>query len=339
MTVETLEWLDGFRYGGLALRYDFVGSGCAVASGIGVDNGVDDYGFSAGFASGSVIYKNVSATATKVSGVHYRIPSTNTDVDREMMRFRAGTTTHLSLWVSPTTFLVQVKRGDGTLLGTSPSPVASAVGDICYLEMKATIDDAAGTVEVRNFGAPIITLSGIDTRNGGSAFVDNVGIGGFSRQDRFDDFYIDTTNFRCTTTRTPHIRDLATVGAGSSTDWGSVGASSNWDAVNDGISIDSDASYVASSTVGELDLYALTDFPPGGSIVGVVQWAVARKDDASARTMAFVLKSGASESDGPGKSLTNSYACYARALETDPSTGVAFAPASFQPEIGMKVAA
>lgn len=338
----TLEWADGFRYGGLSLRYEGVGSGCSVGSGIGADNGVDDYGFNAGFAAGSTISKNVSATATKVVGVRYRIADTNPETPREIVRLRNGATVHLSLRVDPTTFLVQVLRGDGTVLGTSANPIDSARGTWHYLELKGTIDDAAGAVEVRDFGVPIITLSGVDTRNGGSAVVDNVGLGGFSRQDRFDDFYIDTSTFRCTTTHTPTIFDLAPTGAGSSTDWVATGAGGvNWDAVNDDTSVDSDTSYVASSTVGALDLYALTDLPAGaGSIVGVMQWAVARKDDASARILQLAMKSGATESDGSNISLANSYAAYWRALETDPNTGAAWAASAVNAlELGEKVAA
>jgi len=319
----TLLWCDGFRRSPNGV-YEAVGFNSNSNSAAGRDNGIDSYGLS--MDSGiSGVTKVVPAAQTMIAGVAYYLW-----VDtRGVMSFAGGGVTHLTLQVT-SAMQVQVLRA-GTVLATS-APISASGNEWAYLEMKAKIDDATGTIEVRNYGVPIITLSGVDTRNGGTAAVtDRVSLLtiGHSPSTKYDDFYICDTNgavnndFLATTTTNPRVFDLFPNGNGDSVDF-TPNTGTNWQAVDDDGS-DNDSTYVGGDTVGNKDLYTLNDLAGiSGDILGVVQWASWRKDQDTPRSVALVLKSGGVESNGPSVLLTKTYTPSSRALETDPATGAAF---------------
>ncbi|HET7552204.1 MAG TPA: hypothetical protein VFK04_13010 [Gemmatimonadaceae bacterium] len=344
----TLEWADGFRYGGVG-KYEDVGNpfgSTNFQAGRGSDNGLDDYGLTVGHFGAAWAGKIVSATPAKVAGIRGHFSFSQTV---RLFEFRDAAVCHVYVEVDYATFVVTVKRGDGTVLGTS-APVTSMTGEEFYLEAKVVVSDAAGSVEVRYYGTPVLSVSGVDTRNGGTATIDRVRAGSIAGTETvgFDDFYIDTQDFHAVASvgavpgKTPRVIDLDNVAAGDLTAWAATGAGGvNWDAVSDDATSDGDTSYVASSVVGNKDLYQLTNLPAGVSnILAVVQWGIARKDDATGRQYALTVRSGATDSDSGAKNLTNSYAPSYRVLEVDPDTGAAWTAAAVNAlQAGVKVVA
>ena len=69
---------------------------------------------------------------------------------------------------------IQVSRGDGTVLGTTVASIL--VNTFYHIEIKAVIDNSAGIVEIRINETPDagVTLSGVDTQNGGVAQISEV---------------------------------------------------------------------------------------------------------------------------------------------------------------------
>src|SRR5205823_1781537 len=68
-------------------------------------------------------------------------------------------------------------------------------------------------------------------------------------------------------------------GAGSTTQWTPVGCTPNWQCVDEATS-DGETTRVESSTIGNVDMYAIQDIAPnGGTVVSVTISAVARADN------------------------------------------------------------
>lgn len=221
------------------------------------------------------------ASTTFVVGFGAKFPNTNTSTS--FWYVHDGVAIHLSLRM--TSFgALNLYRGDGTtLLATSTATPFSIGGVWRYVEVKATIDDVAGSVTVRVDGTPIINYSG-DTRNGSTATVTtmvlfNLGNPGTTY---FDDVYaLDTTG------PAPYndflgdivVRTLLPNGDGDSSGW--LGSDGN--SVNNSLLVDEATSsmtdYVAANVSGTSDLYALTDVPSTYDVLAVREVVYATKSD------------------------------------------------------------
>lgn len=105
---------------------------------------------------------------------------------------------------------------------------------------------------------------------------------------------------------------------------------------------DGDATYVASSTVGQEDLYTFPSLPINpASIIGVAPFAILKKTDAGARTASVQAKSGATEvAAASSAAISQSYQYLGSILGTDPSTGIAWTRAGVESlQVGPKVVA
>jgi hypothetical protein len=93
----------------------------------------------------------------------------------------------------------------------------------------------------------------------------------------------------------------------------------------------SDPSYAVSSTVNAQSLFALQDVAPAsGTVLAVQTQALARKDDAGVRSVASVVKSGASTAVGATVPLSVDYRLATQLLATDPATGAPWTLAAVQ---------
>lgn len=190
-------------------------------------------------------------------------------------------------------------RGDvATLLGTSSGTNILRSGYWSYVEVKATIDDSTGAVEVKVDGTSVLNLTSQDTRNGGNANVSQIRIGSHTGTGSYsyaDDVYVcDTTGSAPYNDYLGDVRVVMMVpdGAGDSTQW-TPSAGANYAAVDETPGHDGDTSYVSSSTAGQDDLYTVGATPSGSSQVWAARvTATARKEGAGARDIALLVKAG-----------------------------------------------
>lgn len=229
-------------------------------------------------------------------------------------------------------------RGDpnsGTLGSPSGTQIAaSSVGALDgnwhYIEVYAVIHDSTGRLTVKIDGNTVIDFTG-DTRNGGtSTNIDAVRF----RSGRYvngacvvsiDDFYAcDTTG---TTNNTflgdVRVQTMLPNAAGSSTQLTPTGSANNWANVSEVPY--NNATYNASATVGQSDLYGLSDLVAGTTAVLGVQTVVhMQKSDAGAANAKVALKSGGSVYYDATRSLGTSPAAYTQVREIDPATSTAW---------------
>jgi len=342
---------EGFTYErGLYTNFSI-----SASAGTGRNNGIDSKGmftFAAGRDGLNLPFVNigVGTVPTLITGFALLVPNPlPAGAHQQICKFAGNSNTHLSFDLDFDTRKLRAYFGPGstTLLGTSTLPVFAAPGEWSYLEIKVTIDDAAGAIEVRYYGTTVLTLSGIDTRNADVAGVTNMLLGynggTGSAVLNYDDWYIldttgpDNNTFLATTSNNPRVIEFGPSATGDVTQFtpnsgANYAAAASWDA---------DSTYVGDATVGDRDLYNFTDLPAGtANIKSLILSHQARKDDALARSMAIGVKSGGTIYDQAAFALTNAYVNRFNVLSTDPNTGAAWTESGVNAmQAGPKVAA
>lgn len=336
------KWADGFEdtaAADLATDYVLTGSPTLVTGRRAGTTAIQCAGTS---ASVKRTIGGTEATIFQSAAINYQVLQTTPAATRHFMRFMEGSIVHLSLF-STSSGAIAIYRGDfAALLGTTAA--FFTVGNWTWLQVKLVIHDTAGSVEIRDSsGGVIIAISGVDTRNAGTGYCDTVSLGqaagsGAQQTEYFDDWHVwDSTGSICNTwTNDTRIDHRLPSGAGNSAQF-TPSAGANYAAVDD-VTFNT-ADYVDSATAGHKDTYEFGDIshsPP--SIFGVVLTAVAQKDDAGARALKLVARSGGT--DYAGASTTLNQGSYVRAVdvrEVDPATGVAWTQAGYNAaEIGFE---
>ena len=218
---------------------------------------------------------------------------------------------------------LQVVRGDGTVLGTGSTVVA--VESWNYIEMKATIHDSAGVVVVRLNGVVELNLTSQDTRNGGNSTADAFQLGSQTSGDcYFDDVYACDDSGSANNDLLGDIRvvALAPTGAGNYSQF-TPSTGSNYQNVDDATP-DGDTTYNSDGTVGHIDTYAFSDISQTGTIKAIQHLVYASKDDAGARSIAPVQRSGSTDYVGTTAVLASHYAYVREVVELNPATSAAF---------------
>jgi len=248
--------------------------------------------------------------------------------------FHLGSTfgLHLGFFrASDGSIFVQRMDGLGVLLGQS-IPDVLRLGEWYYMEVKATIDNAAGAVEVRLNGVAVITVAGADTQSvaGAVAAINNFSFQANSASDYLiDDLYaLDITGPAPNNDFLGDVRVeyLEPTGAGADQDWSLVGALSHWEAVDDGAFPDGDTTYIHTATVGltDTEIYDNTGLP-AGSIFGVQISVYARKTDSGFREVAPIIRHAGIDHVGANQAPSMaSYNYLIQIFETNPGTGLAW---------------
>lgn len=234
---------------------------------------------------------------------------------------------------------------NGTTLGTST--FALSTGQFYYIEFKCVIHNSTGTYEVRVDGSTKVSGTGADTQNTANATANQISLGainGSTVTTDFDDLYVcdgaGSVNNDFLGDR--RVDAYLPSGNGNSSQLtGSDGNSTDNYLLTDDNPANDDTDYVEHATVGNKDTYGMADMShTPSSISGVQVLASAKKDDAGARSIATVTRSGITDFDGATQPLSTSYAYYADIREVDPNTSAAWTKTNFNAsEHGVKVAA
>lgn len=213
----------------------------------------------------------------------------------------------LLIRVNPDGSVSAVRYGTGAAtsplaLGNTPVTLGSSVGGVIqanvwhYLEVKATIDNAAGVVVVRVDNTIVLSLpvaaEAIDTQATANAQVTAIAIGSLpttSQNVDMDDVYICDVDGGVNDDFLGDVRVDAHLpsGAGTTSSW-TPSTGSNYACVDEAAPND-DTDYVSTMTVDAVDTYAFANFAnPGGSIYGLQVLAACKKADAGTCTVAPV---------------------------------------------------
>lgn len=242
-----------------------------------------------------------------------------------LCELREGTTVHIGIYTNSAGKIEAWRGGAGTPLQTStPTFVGSGFG---HVEVCGTVHDSTGAIEVRVDGIPWITLSGADTRNGGTGVIDNVNIAVNAGRVLCDWIIHDGTGFLG-----DKIVDYFEANvAGTYT--AATASSGTLLSCIDEVALDY-ADYIiqTNAALPKKVSFGVRNAPGNATrILNVMPMVIGAKTDAGPNIGRLLLISGATESDG-GVDIaptTSGYPIAPRMHAVDPNTGVEMTPANF----------
>lgn len=219
----------------------------------------------------------------------------------------------------------------GTQLGiTAAGVVAANVWH--YLEIEFTRHASAGIFNLWVDGVRLLNLT---AQNTGASDIDSVR---FDHNNNLilDDLYITDTATRLGECRIDTLHPSADT---AQKDFTPSTGTSNY-AVVDDTQFDT-TDYVQAVASGNKDLYNIDDMTFNPATIYAVQTiTMAKKDDATTRTMRTNVKSSSSTSNGATRALSTSYQIFADIFATDPATSAAWTEAGVNAaQIGPEVVA
>ena len=289
--------------------------------------------------------KTLTAKQTHIIGVALRIsayPASN----QALISLYDGATTQCDVRITSAGKLLVTRAG--TQLGTTGTTILS-LNTFYYIEFKCKIDNTTGTTEVHinTVAEANLTTTGQDTQNTANATADtlklgDVNNGGTAANVDWDDLYwCDNSGAQnndflgdC------RVQALLPSGAGGNTQWTPL-SGANYTNVDEAAPND-DTDYVSDATVGDRDTYAYGDLASStGNVKAIQTMHYARKDDAGTRTIAPVVRIGATNYDQANlPNLSTSYQYLPQIEELSPASGIAYTVSEINgAEFGTKVIA
>jgi hypothetical protein len=285
--------------------------------------------------------KDVSAADTKIVQFAFRIKSIGAPggTPLPLIGFAEGGTQHAYIGFRADSLKLQAHRGalGGAAQLGSDSAIALNVGTWYYGKLKIKVHDSAGTFDFILGTTTVFSMTGLDTRNGGtSGLIDRIWVGASSA---FGGGTLATVQFQdiamCSTSGSAPLNDfhaegrahkLDPTGNGATSNW-TPSAGSNYQCVDDAVP-NGNTDYVESATSGDVDLYTLSDLPITPTTIYAVQpYNSISKTDAGSATVASAIRTGGTTYAGTGKTVAGSaYKGVTDIWETNPGTAAAFTP-------------
>lgn len=255
----------------------------------------------------------------------------------------SGGNIHLYAQYNKLTGEVRVYKHDtSSVLCTSAAGVVPFGSGYHYIELRATISDTVGAVDIHVDGVSVCSASGTDTRNGGNGDCGSVYFGlyiGYYGSIKVDDVYTCDTNgaMNYDFLGDSRVDTIIPNGAGTNTQFTPL-SGSNYANVDESPH-DSDTTYNSSSTLNHIDTYAMSaiDAVTGSTIRGVQVNVVAKKDDAGSRSIGVIAYTGTIGISG-NNALGTAYSSFSNMFQLDPNTAAAWTEAGVNGmECGLKV--
>lgn len=276
---------------------------------------------------------NAVSGATGIWGLRFKVSALTANV--QLLRINESGTVQLSVTLQADGSLV-CKRGDftfGTTLGTSAAGLVLS-GQHYYLELKSLIANSGGTATVYLNGAAVITVTGVDTQDTGSATWNSVDYGGAPTGHTLtiSDLYMNdgsgaANNDVWGDTRVDEHKPDADGGV---EDWTRSAGLDSF-ALLDEAAPNDDTDYIESTTAGNRTVCSVENFKATGGAIKATAlvWSM-KKTDAGASTVAGCIRRGGVNYDGAAKAPSNGvYGFFGECRDTDPSTSAAWTEANF----------
>lgn len=243
---------------------------------------------------------------------------------------------HLTVrWNTDSTFSVHRGTHTGTELGRS-SVVAMNSLVYHYFEFKFTISDTVGTIDIWFDGVNILSLTGLDTRNGGTdQYIDRIDFQGSTGLTyTADDIYIGNsvgTDFAAPLVGDFTVETLFPAAEGTPINWTPSSGVDNAALIDEAPGWNEDTDYNSTSTVTNVDDFDYDNLDDNTlAIKGVQVVTRARKTDAGAISFRNRIDSGASIGNGIDHVLSTDWDTFSDPFEVDPQGGGAWTGARIE---------
>lgn len=172
-----------------------------------------------------------------------------------------------------------------------------------YIELKLTVDNSAGSVELRLNGETVVSASGVDTATSNLEFISNIRLGSIvSNNDVIaTDIYVcDDVVPNNDFLGDINVEALFPSADGAVNDWTPQGGGDNYVEVDD-TAPDDDTTYNSSTTINNRDLYEFDDISEDvDEVLGVQVNVNARKENGPYRIIQDSIRSGGVNYEGQG---------------------------------------
>lgn len=230
-----------------------------------------------------------------------------------------------------TTGAIRAVRADGTVLGTTATPVVTAAA-WHHIEIFTVMSQTVGQVKVWVNEVLVLDLSGLDNVNTSLVetsqmcfYVDGANSNA-TRDWDIDDFYIyDTTGSINNTAPVGDLNAYLLVPTGdtSEADWTKSTGTDGYALIDE--TTPDDADYIQSAVAGDRSEFDLTDLPlTVNYVAGLFAHVRALKTDAGGAELLTTIQSSGSQSSGSNKSITTAATWWHQAIEIDPATAARF---------------
>lgn len=281
-------------------------------------------------ASASITATMASAQASVTVHGSFRIDISGDSGVHRHLGLLSGSTNMCGIHFGPSGVISAYRytaSNAGTLLGSSAG-ANYTVGTWHSFALEVVISDTVGrmTLYVDDPTTPVLNLTSADTRNGSPTTVDTIAITQWlgttaAIKWTIDDLYV--TDSATKLSYFPRIETVYPTSDGSTLNFTPSTGSSHFAVVDEAQASATD--YLSGSSVGDVDELGLGDLsstPSNIAEIGVIGYV--HRTDATARSVALGVKSGATTSDGSNIVLTGTIARLSRTLATDPNTSAAW---------------
>lgn len=199
-----------------------------------------------------------------------------------------------------------------------------------YLELKVKFSNTVGTVELKQNGATVFSTTGQDTLATSNAYTDDIRIGGTSsgyvHQFYLDDLYIlDGAGSSPYNNFLGDIQVVPLLPSGNGNSSGMTG--SDADQTDNYALVDEDpivtTDYVESATQGHKDTYAMGNLASTSvSVYGAQVTLIAQKDDAGAKYLRPIVRTGSTDYAGTSVALGTAWVGITEIWEQNPNTSL-----------------
>jgi hypothetical protein len=339
-----LKWLDGFESYGTV-----VGNNVTIMLGSPRLKYLSDFG---GNSNAQIEPGRLGGKSVQVGGVTLETPDftaqttwttgfgfyfENRTVSQQIFLWKDTTTKQCSLSFEMNGEL-KFFRGDSTGGGTGLATSSGAnlrSGSWNYIEVKVTIHNSTGTVDIKVNGVSVLSASGLNNRAGSNNQATRLCLHGSSNGGnnfRFDDWYVcDNQGSDNNTFLGPQkVSMILPTGDHGTNQWAATGAgSTHADRVKENPA-DSNTTYVSDAVSGDTEEWDYADTPSDlTSIKGIQVNTVFETDSATAFSLKNHVKSGGTSSDDAGAAGTNgTYTQTCFCLEQDPNTSALWTKAN-----------
>lgn len=315
---------------GLQAKWSLISGGTDTGSAMGTGRfSGQDLEITGALNSDRLFGRSFTATASLAVGFAFRmsaLPASNQFI--LFFNTTSGAAWQDSLLLTTTGTLTACRNtaiSTKTDLGTTASQVIFA-NTWHYLEVELTISDTVGVYKVYVDGVQQLNLTAQDTRNGSPTTVDTIYIGNRGGNPNpanvlsFDDLYVVDAATKLGERRVETLYPTSDVAQG----WARSTGATNYTLVDEA-QANGDTDYVQGTNVGDVDTYGFGDLSSTPTNIDAVQMSIfAEKTDATSRSIAAQLKSGATTSDGGNFALASSYGKFERLTTQDPNTSAAW---------------
>ncbi len=282
--------------------------------------------------------KTFGGTSSTIIAQFGYLPIVNNAGTIKLMQLRDGTAPQITL--NDNAGILEVRRGDynGTLLGAASLAISTNVWH--QIEVKAVINNSAGSVLIKVDGVTLIDISGADTQATANAYANGISFEAYGMHRRFglsDLVVMDTSGSYCNDLLGSIIVELKSpTGDGYYHDFVPLTGSDNYAMVDD-LPPDDDTSYNTGS-VGDRDTFTFDDIANvSATIHGVACTMFAKLNDGGSASVKGMVRSNGVDAEGAAVAVPSSYDFLQDFIYVDPNTSQPFTVSSLNSaEFGYK---